>query len=467
MRTFFVFVGAVIGGALLGCSFTAAGNFTECENDAECGNAGACAQGYCLPLPEGCRREAPGGDVNPFTEGDRIPLAALLPLTNTAGGADNSEVQGLNAIKLAISEANDNKGLANRHFGLFVCDTSRSDDALSTQLTWMIDNLDVPAVITSGSSQTQEAAKNAARLRTGALVVSATATSPSLVSTFTVEGNVWRISPPDTLQAQVMLALVRADFPDAGVTRVNVVFENTDYGAGLGENLASLLDGAGYQATRRSYRVGVANDYTNVVTGLVNDTPRATVLVGFPPDLRELVGRAATANFPAPDAGHRWYLSDAAKDPEVLTAMTLPTLTGAIGTAPSQGAGGAFLSFRDSFRGRYGTDPLRLSYTSHSYDAAWLLMLSAAWASQSGGAITGPRMGEGMQKLQVMQPAIPLRADKWIEASNILSLGNAINVEGTSGPLDFDLDAGAASSPYEIWQVAADAGIDVLRLTNP
>ena len=73
---------------------------------------------------------------------------------------------------------------------------------------------------------------------------------------------------------------------------------------------------------------------------------------------------------------------------------------------------------------------------------------------------------EGMGKLSATGSSIPLRVDKWTEASNILLQGLSINVEGASGALDFDYDAGVPAAPYEVWQVS-DGGIRVLRLTNP
>ena len=71
-----------------------------------------------------------------------------------------------------------------------------------------------------------------------------------------------------------------------------------------------------------------------------------------------------------------------------------------------------------------------------------------------------------MTKLSAPGASIPLRVDKWTEASNILLQGLSVNVEGASGTLDFDLDAGVPSSPYEVWQIS-DGGIRVLRLVNP
>lgn len=446
------------------CSCTTAGSFKECEKDTDCGTVAACSQGYCLDLPAGCRREEAGGTVRAFEATDRIPLAALLPLSDM-GVEDNSELQGLNALRLAVSEVNDRNGLKNRSFGLFVCDTGRVTETTQQQTAWMIENLQVPAILTSGSGQTQLAAKHPVRLDAGTMIMSATATSPSLISTFQNEGNVWRVSPPDTFQATALAKLIKLDFPDAGGVTVDVVYEDTDYGGGFGQPMAEALIAQGFSNNRRPFKPGDTNSQTMVINGLANVSPRATVLIAFPGDARDLITRAKTFPTLTRAAGHRWYLTDATKDPAVLNAQTLTELDLALGTAPAQGAGGGFAAFRDSFRTRYGNDPLTFSFTSHSYDAMWLVMLSAAYA-ESTGQITGPKLGEGMGKMSAAGASIPLRVDKWTEASNLLLQGVAINAEGASGALDFDTDAGVPSAPYEVWQVA-DGGIRVLRLTNP
>ncbi len=444
-----------------GCSFTTASGFQECTADVDCGNAAACSSGYCLPLPTGCRRdEGPG-----FETGDRIPFAALLPLTDE-GSRDLSEEQGLNAIRLAVAEANQARGIKNRLFGLFVCDFGAPDAGLGPQLEWLVQNAQVPAVLVSGSGATLEAAKNAVRLDAGTFIISATATSPALTSTFQVEGNVWRVAPPDTLQAKVLGALLLQDYPDAGGTTVGVVHLTGIYGDGFGLPLAETLSGLGYQVSRRPFTRNDVTSQTTAINELSNDQPAATVLIAFPPDVRTLIGLARTRPSLQRSSGHRWYLTDASKDPAVLTD-TLPELDGALGTAAAQGAGGAFSSFRAGFQTRYRIDPNSLSYTSHSYDATWVVMLAAAAASQGGAAITGPALGAAMGKLvATSQVPLQLRPDKWTEASDLLSAGTAINIEGASGPLDFDLDAGAPSAPYEVWQVR-DGGIGFLRLVDP
>ena len=51
-------------GVLASCSFTTAGSFKECNSDSDCGSATACSKGYCLTLPEGCKREEAGGKIH-------------------------------------------------------------------------------------------------------------------------------------------------------------------------------------------------------------------------------------------------------------------------------------------------------------------------------------------------------------------------------------------------------------------
>ncbi len=456
---------------LVGCSFTTAGNFEECKNDLDCGTVAACSKGYCLTLPAGCRREEAGGSVAAFDKTDRIPIAALLPLSNSEGLTDDSEVQGLNAMRLAASEVN-RTGIKGRPFGIFVCDIGRSDgggdDATRKYTGWMVENLQVPALIVSGSGATTQAATLPARLDAGTLVISANATSPSLSSTFRTEGNVWRVPPSDDLQARALTNLIKADFPDAGTTRVDVIYvDDSAYGTSFGLPMVESLRAAGFITDGRPFPENdLAGSITPIINGLSNASPRATVLIAFPPEARALITRAKT--FPALTraGGHRWYLTDAVKDPAVLTPETLTELDQAIGTAPAQGAGNAFPAFRDSFRTRYGIDPNTFSFTSHSYDAMWLVMLATA-AAQSTSSFAGPALGQGMGKLtNTTQQPIPLRADKWTEASNLLLEGKSINAEGSSGALDFDPDAGVPAAPYEVWQVS-DGGIRVLRLTNP
>ncbi|MFO0599898.1 MAG: hypothetical protein U0228_31605 [Myxococcaceae bacterium] len=457
-----------------GCSCTTAGNFKECATDFDCGSATACSQGYCLPLPAGCRREEAGGMRKAFEEPARIPLVALLPIHDDPdSGFDDSEVQSVNAMKLAISQANDVLKLERGLFGLFVCDTGLAgiDAGIESQAAWFVTNLKVPAFLISSSGPTGAIAKLEVRIDAGTLIISPNATNPSLTTIFRNDGNVWRVAPPDDYQAIVVAKLIKADYPDAGPMPVAILHPTSAYGNGFANPLKAELDSRGFAATLFPYDKNDPNSRNIAANGVANLAPKATVLIGNPADVVPLVERAVTFPVLTKANGHQWYLTDSAKDPAVLTTVTRPQFEGSVGTAPAQGAGMAFATFRDGFTLRYGIDPSSTNYVSHSYDATWMVMLAAQYAEGKDPAdrtkVTGPKLAEGMALFAANTgPAIPLRADKWDELATSMANATPTNIEGTSGQLDLILDAGFPMSPYEVWQVS-DGGIRVLRLTTP
>jgi branched-chain amino acid transport system substrate-binding protein len=340
----------------------------------------------------------------------------------------------------------------------------------------------VPAIIVSRSGPLRAAAAEPSRLAAGTFLISANATAASLVGTFARDGNVWRVAPPDTLQARVLRqlvtqALVGTPDPDAGVVdagttdagaslTIAVVNESSDYGSGLQLALNDELSQAGFTVKTVPYDAPLTATSAAMAASTVSQSaPAATIVIGFPGDVVQLVTAAKT--FPALQVGkgHRWFFTDSAKDPAILTAVTTPELQGLTGTTPAQGVGTAFRTFHDAFQARYGVDPATYSFTAHTYDAMWLTLASTAWA-QHGGAITGPAMRQGMLNVSAPGTTIPLLGARWTDVSASLLAGTPINADGSSGELQFDPDAGAPSGPYEVWTVT-DAGIQTVRYATP
>jgi branched-chain amino acid transport system substrate-binding protein len=446
----------------VGCSFTLATGFQECTSDQDCdakctGEACACSRHYCLPLPEGCSRRE-----GAFDQADRIPLAALVPISG-----DVREAVRLESVQLAIAEANGGGGIANRRFGLFVCEVADTEDASVSRAEWLIRNLEVPAILTSGSSQTGWVAKDAVRIDAGTFIMSANSTSFSLIRMHQTHGNVWRVAPPDTKQAQVLRGLIT----DAGVTStVSIFFDAKEYGEGLKYVLTEELAQAGLSLDAKGivgYQSSLDAQKADALIANARDHyGAATVLIGFPADVGQLAAAAAKEPGLSPDAGHLWFLSDAARDEAIANQRILD---GAVGTAPALARGVAFANFSATFQRRFTTDPEKYSYTAHSYDSIWLTLAAMAWASQEGGAIDGRRMGEVMGHLgrgSESGPEIKLLGANWSDLSLALSSGHEVNVEGSSGPLEFDVTTGAPSSDYEIWRVA-DGGISSVTFVTP
>lgn len=454
--------------ALLGaCSFTTASGFDECTTDVQCGAGMACVRRYCLPLPNGCRRIA-----GAFDKADRVPLVSVQPVTSPLedGGVDvdQSEVQGLNALTLAVEEANQFDGLKGRLFGLFFCDSKGDDAQGAAQAGWMVENVGVPAVITAGSGLTQSVVSEPRRVAARAFVISPTATGPSLVPLFTSDKNVWRVAPDDSRQAAVLAQEVAQATAGNVNLKVVIAYVDTVYGKGFEPVLRDELTRRGRLPVGKPFPDKLdANTALARINEIENESPVATVIVGFRPHVVALVGEGATRTKLQRANGHQWFFTDSAKDPGILTPVTRVELDTAVGTAPAQGAGAAFGSFSDAFATRFGLRPDTFSFTSHAYDAAWLTMAAAAWASQNGGGITGERMREGMARVSdTTQAPLRLLGSNWTGLSTSLGTGIAVNVEGSSGALDFNLDTGTPASPYEVWQVL-DGGIQTVRLVTP
>lgn len=448
---------------LAGCSFTTASGLTECESSADCDTNQVCsASGFCLPQPEGC------GEVVGPTTGRPILLGAALPLTNS-GGPDESEVQALNAIKLAIEEINQREGIGGRSFNLLICDT-RSDPARAkTQAEWLVTEKGVPAIFTSGSAQT--IAVSSVTIPNNVLLMTHTATSADIANLSdktTASGDVglvWRTAPSDRLQGRIIADLVRNAMPLADESRpfatvssVSLVYVNDAYGQGLFDTILNRLGSSRVTTSTPYQRNG---DVSAGVTRLVDTKPDVAVMAGFSEDNAKIISQAVARG----RTGQVYFFTDASKDSGLFTALgsARTQIEGAYGTAPAQARPGdtVYNTFKERFRSaNNNTDPGQFSFTAHAYDAMYLVALGAAYAAgadvNNPQPITGDRIAVGLSKLTppVGTPATtyPLGFSRFTDARNEVSTGKVINVQGASGALDFDA-TGEAPSEYELFRI--------------
>jgi hypothetical protein len=68
--------------------------------------------------------------------------------------------------------------------------------------------------------------------------------------------------------------------------------------------------------------------------------------------------------------------------------------------------------------------------------------------------ITGPAMAQGLCQVSSLQASpLELQPSQFETAAQQLENGNAINVDGASGALDFNCATGEAPSDYAVWTV--------------
>lgn len=467
-----------LGMALLtsGCSFTTAGGLSECVTSSDCGTNSVCTAGFCLPQPAGC-----GQVVGATSAANTIALGALVPLTNRSGNAE-IEQQRLNGLKLALDEVNALEGVGGRQFVMYVCDTQADVETAKTQARWLVNDKQAVAVFSAGSAQT--IGISSITIPKGVLLMSHTATSAAFTSLEDKNGGtvglVWRTTPSDALQGRVIADVLRGTtvINDPGVTftppnKVGVAYVNDTYGQGLYSALldrltTKTLDGAQYER---------GGDVTGAVTRLVNFKPDLTVLAGFTEDNARLLPQAATAGVSVTN-NNRWFLTDASKDPTLLTSLgsNKNEIVGAYGTAPASARpnDSTYKLFADRFNTAYKVDPGQFSFTAHAYDAMYAVTLGAAYAVGNDlanpQAVTGTRIAEGLTK---MTPAAgqtvnsyQLGPVQFTGARDELRQGKVINVRGASGDLDFNSDTGEAPSPYELFKVES-SGFRTLQLITP
>ncbi|HLL54138.1 MAG TPA: ABC transporter substrate-binding protein [Myxococcaceae bacterium] len=458
-------VGAVSLLAFSRCSLLV-GGFNECQRDSDCAGGRICVgagpdagERFCVvqTVPPGCLGVPDAGiaaTYGPSDAGNAIHLGAAYSFTSGPGTPISpSRVQHLNAVLLALDEINQ-RSVGGRPVVLHVCDSQNDNELIKTQVAWM-EQQNAPAVLVTGSQPVLAAAT--ATVPRGMLLFSPTATAREITSfPATSDGGtrlVWRDSPSDVIQSKVIADLVlgQADY-DAGfapVQKVGILYSNEPYGQGLSAQLFTLLTG---KKTLQSFSYARGGpDYSAAINQLSAFGPELTILVGFADDAARIVLAAQNAaNLRAP--GHKWFFTDAAKDPLLPTTAPAGSVEGAYGTAAGVGVGANYALFTDRFRTRFGVEPDRYTFMANNYDAMYLLAYGMSYATGAGGALTGERIAQGLTRLNVGTD-IPVGPSSFTQANSALSAGGSINVAGTSGDLTFDPQTGECPSPIQVWQI--------------
>jgi hypothetical protein len=125
--------------------------------------------------------------------------------------------------------------------------------------------------------------------------------------------------------------------------------------------------------------------------------------------------------------------------------------------------GGSNTSLFNQFRGNYTAtqstagSPYQF-FANTSYDAFYVFVYSAV--SLGGQPLTGSNLAAGIANLvpvpNMTLTPIKVRPDDVGQALGLLSSGKKIDLEGTSGPLNFDLTTGDVAQENQVWCIPVD-----------
>jgi len=453
----------------LGCSATVLRPET-CEDSSECraafGLGSTCgSDGYCT-APQShprCTQAYPANLLEtPHVSADRLVIGSLF------GFVDHRDT--MLAAELAIRQLDQLEGIDGTELAILHCDTTASEtqtdlEATASAATFLADVIGVPAIVgPRGSARTQTAFESVRD--SGVLVISPSATSAELTAidavdpTFEAPGLLWRTVPPDTLQAEV----IASDMRERAVLRVAVIYQTGSYGDGLSalfEDRFVALGGTEVQ--RHPFTDGqFGTIVADVGERLGADEVHEVLFLSS--DIADyidfLLGVASTddllASYTADGVGV--FLADAAYNTMLLEAtaatadMVYPHIRG---TRPAPADGVYFNAFAAAYAAEFAIDAEGSGFTPHSYDAAWLVAYGSAWSLLTEGSVSGTGIARGLRKVSGGE-SVAIQPPSWGVVLERFATGTPIDVEGASGPLDYDPDTEETSAPIELWSIVAD-----------
>jgi ABC-type branched-subunit amino acid transport system substrate-binding protein len=344
--------------------------------------------------------------------------------------------------------------------------------------THLVDDLRVPAIIGPAFSGVLIKIATTITIPKGVLIMSPSATSP-FISGLADNGLVWRTAPPDTVQAvAIAFAMsakvepdLRAGTPPVLKTldplRLAVVHKGDAYGKGLADALFAKVLFNGKTAAQNdsdgNYKridYGDPDDpantdpkskYQAAVATTLAFKPHVVIVVGTTEGVTDIFGPIESGWSAGTVYRPRFVLTDGAQVPELtkLVGSNADLRKRTIGTVP----GTTSEQFKN-FASRYRADPLTADtnpdqYTAAAYDAAYLLAYAIAAVGPQ--PITGATLAEGLKRMVPPGRAIEIGPGPINDAFAELAAGKNIDVNGVSGPLDFDVKTGEAESDIQIW----------------
>jgi branched-chain amino acid transport system substrate-binding protein len=422
------------------------GSFDECVTHSDCGSKSAgleCVNRLCVSLPPLDDRCQWLGDGS----ANALVLGSVLPLTRADGTENVTGVARQRALQLAMEQTNppQRSGIRGRPIGLIACDTTSRPEVL-TSLTQQLIRRRVLTIFSSTSGDTIAAARVTVPADTLLMSVSATAAEITDLADGAPDagsnepGLVWRTTAPDSLQARVLSRFLA----DAGTPGVGLVHVNDPYGQGLAVAFSRDYGSTKVQAFPYTLNgdIDVVLDAT-ARTFDAGDTQQALLLVAFPDDAVRLA-RGAQARPRL--RGKRLIFTDSARSPVLL----IPETEGAYGTSPAQAGSTseALQYFTTQYRQRFGIDPLSVSATTNAFDAMMCVML----ALHASNGEPGLPLARALTQLR-SGTRVPLVPTSFTTLVRELDLRGKVDVDGASGPLDFDERSGEAPAPVELWKI--------------
>ena len=442
-----------------------------CAGDDDCVDGFSCSVGLCS---KECRSVL--GDVDDpalVDLSDTEIFGVLLPLTE--GGVDNAA--GLTreaAVRVAIDEINASGGIDGRTLAGVSCD-SGSDAEQAARGADHLARVGVSAVVGEAASEVTLAVFTDVLRPAGVLMMAPSSTSIDL-TTQPDDGLLFRTTVSDEKQGPLLGSLVTRQ--SAGGDTVIVIAANDSYGAPLADAVtASVCAGGVCGRLLVTHRfdgvvsVGVAAGALATIDRALDERPESER--DSPLGLVVLIGQKAQlgpwlAALDDDDSDGDRFAAVPLAFTDTMRERGLFDLLAAnhaiVGTAPVQETSEAE---QQLLRDNLPDDVDRNQpFAAHAYDAAAVvgLLHAAVGGERPGGPALAeaiPRLIDGASIAVIGQTAGQRNIARALQA---LGAGDDVDVDGISGPLDFD-DNGDVDGDIEVW-IVCDDRVETADLTQ-
>jgi ABC-type branched-subunit amino acid transport system substrate-binding protein len=377
------------------------------------------------------------------------PLAAqnvkIGAIMSTTGPLQVYGEAGLKGIQLAIDQVNEAGGVLGQQLELVAADDA-TNPQVGVDAAQRIVNVDgVVGIIGALSSGVTIPIATTVSASAGVPQISTASTSP-VISTLEDNGFLFRTTPHDALQGEVLADVVTQQ----GIEKAAVVYVNNDYGKGLADAFAESYGGevtasVAYEERQASYR----GELSRAAQG----DPDALIMIAYPGDGIPMIRQALEEGF-----FERFVFTDGMKAAEVAAAAG-DALDGAFGTAPAgDPEAEAARLFRDMYEERYGELPPQ-PFIDTAYDATMLMAL----AIEKAGSTEGAAIRDALHEV-ANPPGETILPGEFAKARELLAAGEDVNYEGAAGSQDFD-EVGDVPGTYSHWAIEGGQIVEVELIT--
>ncbi len=449
--------------------------------DAAGGTPSACVDNGCVTLTtEACQEVVPQSAIG---DDDTIFIGWMGPLT---GDFESIGVPIKQAVQLAFEEMDQfTNGLPGgqdgnrRKLAMIACHDLDDPIAVATHLAEVVK---VPAIIGPAFSGITLDVATEVTIQAGTLLISPSATSPAITD-LDDNGLVWRTAPSDAIQAiplsflvtqlETKIRLDQALLPTDDI-KVAAASKGDAYGLGLIGALVEIVMFNGRNITDNlAANAFQSEQYPDPSANQVDFTPFQQSIIAFEPHLVIPLGTnegitgimdGVEAGWPgAPPPERPLYLfPDGGRLDELLAStQTNADLRARVkGTVPGK-QGANYQSFALRFEQRFGDVPG--TFAENAYDAAYLLAYAVVGSGEA--RPSGTQIAAALKLTTGGQTDIAAGPNNLNAGFTAIAAG-AIDYDGASGPLDFNVVTGEAASDIDIWCVDLNNQLDTVFVSS-